>query len=200
MSQNLVPWHMWGNVQTARIALGGNPLGGETTQQLVRIAYARPETWSFLFSVKLVQASRLPLPADNDGNVSVHYDLTVGIGRSQVSIEDFAVFVFDYGNQFPPVGRTLFANSVADRQILDGGLVTSSARLVDICAQDIQLTSRMVLVNNTVAVPVDATCEIHAYFSPKTHVRPEWFGAGDQGFYGSGSTIPRFPGGEDKGT
>ena len=58
---------------------------------------------------------------------------------------------------------------------------------------------RVQIADFTDIPPMSVSMQLHSYFAPKTHVRPEWFGAEGRGFYGPGSTIPRFPGGEDKG-
>ena len=53
----LAPWHLWGNSQSltfTQVASVNNP---PTTQQLVKIAYRRPETWTFLFYLQITNAT-----------------------------------------------------------------------------------------------------------------------------------------------
>lgn len=182
MERGIPPWHMWGNNVVARVISAGPNTPGVSTQQLIKVGYARPENWTFIFASRLVRA-----PAGNI-NVTVNYDLTVGVGRSQVTIENFCIFSWDWTTTpaTPPVGRQLYATSVRDKEFIFGGILPGpdeAHRITEIPAQDIQLQARV----NIISLSSGEVCEVdvHAYFTPKVHIRPEWY-----------RNPPRFPGGE----
>lgn len=126
------PWHMWGNTQTIVAPIQSSAVAsrGSTPGQLVRINYARPETWHWLFSAKLLQGPNADVGSVFT-QVEVAFDLTVGIGRSAVSIDggsggvgpgnllqggkSFENFFFEWGNGGAilfPLGAQLWTTQV----------------------------------------------------------------------------------------
>ncbi len=185
----LPPWHMWGNSQVT--TLTKQPVGGSNfsliESQLVRINYGRPETWNFLFSM-LVTGDDLTAVSGSP-NLQVHFDMTVGIGRTSVTLKDFAQFNVDgaAGNG-PPAGLQRFCTQVQIPKINSTDTVDNVVR--DFVAQDIQLQTRVILSN--VDGGNQLTVQTDAYFAPVTHIRPEWYKIDEGG-------TAQFPGGEDAG-
>lgn len=187
MSSGIAPWHMWGTAESISSISGGavqnRPVG---TGQLARVSYGRPDTWDFLFGVVAGEArgaGGAPMPA---GTLRIDFDLIVGLGRSQISMPSFAVFRFTWlAAQFPS-GGTKWTSTVRSPVLDDSAAVQPDSVLLDhFVAEDIQCSARVQLVTAVNGDEAHVMC--HSYFSPRTHVRPEWIEG-------------RFPGGEDKGT
>lgn len=204
--RNISPWHMWGSSQTL---VAEQAVAGETAeaqpQQLSHIQYARPDTWRFFFAATLMRFQPA-VPGEllsGDLNIAAGFDVTLGVGRSQIIIPNFRVFTFTNIIFLSPVPRRLYASNAPAPTDMAGGplTITFGVPITDLCAESIQVVARMTLSVGAspplarARVSVDMT----SFLAPKTHIRPEWFGIEDKGFYGEGSTIPRFPGGEDKG-
>lgn len=165
------PWRMWGNSQTVASKMSVVPIL-QTTQQLVRIAYGRPETWNFLFAVELLDNN---LPAE-PGILTVDFDLTVGIGRAQNTIKSFEQIVFYWapGAWSTKQGTSKYTASVQPPLRNDQVATSYPDEITDFVAQDIQLKATVTLsggpnINNVV------TSTVSAYFAPAAHIRPEWF-------------------------
>lgn len=185
------PWHLWGNTQRIETSPFTIPAGddssfasGPAQGQLARVAYGRPDTFHWLFHSLLVGIPDLlgaGLQASDEALLEVHFDLTVGIGRSQITIQDFEVHSWDWLVSGPPaVNDQLYTTSVEGKrsEAQDG---TLELTLIDeITAQHIQLSSRNVLTitrgstDVPVTIPASAVL-VSAHFAPKTHVRPSWF-------------------------
>ncbi len=179
----LPPWHMWGNSETVT-AFPLTAIGAFTnaSTQLVRIAYGRPETWNFLFAMKVASSDLDSNPAGN-WNLQVHYDLTIGVGRSQVTLVDFAVF-----NVTAPTNG--FQRYCTQVQVPKINTTDTADNVIDsFVAQDIQLQTRTIVSNATVGTSMNV--QVDAYFSPVNHIRPEWWKL-------DGGT-EQFSGDEDKG-
>lgn len=168
----LPPWHLWGNSQSITSITNGPPQFDSATQQLVRIDYGRPETWTFVFSALLTAS------AQNVASVIiVSFDLTIGVGRSTVSIPNFEQYQFANTD----VGKQIFSTTVSapKRTPTDaaGNIISAFS------AESIQCVARVVATAN---LSTQATVQVSAMFSPRAHVRPEWYSQ-------------HFPGGEDNG-
>lgn len=194
---------MWGNtlrIQTA-VQSPTNPIVFGTGQ-LVRIAYKRPETWHWVFSVKLVDG---PDADAVDGiSLRVFFDLTIGIGRAMMQIPASGIFnnqnndrsfdFFDFNWGGPTVGiQTTFprnaqlygTSTLSYKQLLAGMPPTAStpSAVVDqIVAQDIQLNCRVLAITTPGSPFIGGvvTAEVSAHFSPKNHVRADWFRDGPE--------------------
>lgn len=95
----LPPWHLWGNSQRLTATFGAGTGLVPQTGQLVKISYKRPESWHWLFSARLVEGpdSAGGIPAPIGALVTVSFGLTIGIGRSQISMT---------AGDTPPFGRS----------------------------------------------------------------------------------------------
>lgn len=185
----LPPWHLWGNTQFFPGLVFPSSDGSELVapRQLCKIAYGRPESWKFLFSAMVVEGK----PSGSTAGVMiVDFDLTVGIGRSQVQLESFEEYQMALVN---PGIQFWSTEVVSPRRVT--ATATSTGVTDTIVAQDIQLNVSL----RTGSVAADwsgVTVRVDAYFSPATHLRPEWhLRKGED----TGAAAERFPGDEQKG-
>ena len=181
------PWHLWGGSTT--ITANFNSVNDRAnTQQIVKVSYKRPETWHWLFVARLISGPPGPFPGPGNSQVSIVFNLTCGVGRSVVQLFSFEAFDMRWAAAVP-VGETLFSVQVLARNRID----TSDPTLIQpnvinqIVASDIQLDATV----TNVFGPEPAVVEVSAFFSPKTHVRPDWFV--------DGPPDARFAGGEVAG-
>lgn len=187
------PWHLWGNTQQISVPIETTGAIREgVTNQLVRIAYRRPETWHWLFSARLISG-----PDNTPGFFSrlfVHWELTVGVGRSAVQMQfelnsptqSFAIpafedFIFRWGPTiatFPRGAHIWSTESRAPTRFFEGdGPQVPGDPVNQIVAQDIQLQVQIVgltVADNVLAAGQSAVVEVSAHFAPKTHFRPDW--------------------------
>jgi len=160
------PWMMWGSDQIFDLVAPG----AERTLQVGRIDYARPESWTFLLGLKVTQGSA---PAPVAGTVDCSFDLLVGSGRSTLNLRNFVTFQVNIPNltnaavgpllwattaqtpqrTFPPAGNEFTIDTFPAQSI------NASARILFTCIDPLARIS----------------CTASGYFSPRTHVRPEWF-------------------------
>lgn len=179
------PWHLWGSsVQLTAAVTAGNAVG-QASDQLAKVDYRRPETWSFWFGAKMINGN----PILSTGVlVQVWIDVIVGVGRSQFDTRQpdaigfglfpgrsFCSFAWDI-----PLGPgTNILDQPAKYATSGGGVVlddrdtTIVPRVEWIPAQSIQCNARLAIT--TVANPQEVTVEVSGYFAPRTHVRPDWF-------------------------
>src|SRR5688572_19009058 len=83
MPQALPPWHMWGTSAQVRVPDVSAGTNFQVTQQLARVNYKRPETWSFLLEAELL---KVPAPVAGNMLVIVEFELIAGVGRSNIKI------------------------------------------------------------------------------------------------------------------
>lgn len=168
------PWHMWGNSQTIHLIQEPGP-ASFTSDQLLRVNYGRPETWSFFFWSKVVDTSA----PGAVGAVLANFDVTLGIGRSSITIPFFVSYSY-----LPPVIPTPGTSGALIWGI--SSTFYAGVQIEQIPAQDIQVTSHCSIQAAAIGTTVDV--EVGAFFSPKSHVRPEWF-----------ESVGEFRGGENHG-
>jgi hypothetical protein len=180
------PWLMWGSTQTFRMERP--PAAGTFQQdsgQLARVTYGRPETWTFLLGYKVLDSDLVGGPYV----VQVGFDLTVGIGRGNVKLVHFGFFQEQNPNATSPIQ---WATKVPSPQ-----QVFTDATTIEQCdqfpAQDIQCQATVVASGVTSGTAI--TVEVFAFFSPRTHIRPEWFHKPPL----SSQPAEQFRGGEDRG-
>jgi hypothetical protein len=166
--EGIAPWHMWGSEATV-IVPHGNPItfNVQQVQQLARIHYKRPETWTFLFFAELIAGT------DNGGasQLDCNFDLTIGVGRSSVTLKQFCNLRFDW-TLFAPVNQPLFSSASPNKaQVAFGFPPTSNGVMTDFPADDVQCTCQLVPGGFT----EETTVRVGAFFAPRTHIRPEWF-------------------------
>lgn len=194
----IAPWHMWGSYAIVQVP---HPSSSATqfvqSQQLARLNYGRPDSWKFLLAARLLEAP--DGVDDNNVDVIVDFDLIVGIGRTSVTLggrpgePGFARIVFHYSGPASAQVGVLKWTTQTQTPDLDNrtspGVVLP---LIEFPAQDIQCSTR-VTTQSASAQDVRTVVEVHSYFAPSTHLRPEWYTTvkGDE---------HRFRGGENGGT
>jgi hypothetical protein len=206
LRSGIPPWHLWGNTQKIDITIQTLAAGVPalpSAGQLVKIAYKRPESWNWILSARLLSG---PV-ADFAGiTITVLYDLTIGIGRSTIQMQNipnaiFASksfemhqFVLGVGDPFPIGAQIWTTQSLAPsrnfRTDFPFGNTTGnavppdeSASVVDrIVAQDIQLSCRVYAITgiSDVALGQPVQVEVSAQFAPASHVRPDWYRQGPE--------------------
>jgi hypothetical protein len=153
----LAPWHMWGNQLPINLIATGAP-ADVVSSQLVRINYGRPETWSWLFWAQVLSDTG----AGDPGVIQVRFNLILGVGRTALTMNDFVVFAF--GAPLPtPTLRYTTSTTDPEGRILS-----------DFPSEDIQLNVNSIVTGG--AAPGTAIqLQVGAFFSPKSHIRPEWY-------------------------
>ena len=183
------PWHLWGGSESLDLVSGGVVTTPVTGHQLVKIAYGRPETWSWLFLAKMVEGPATP------GKIEVFFNLTTGVGRATGQIygqpinlptQAFEKYVFQWGGGAAPLNSIKWSTEAFGPQRDDTVSPSPENRITEIPAQDIQL--EIVANLQTVAAGDRAKIIVSAFFAPKNHIRPEWF-----------ERVGHFPGNEDHG-
>lgn len=192
--QGVTPWHMWGSQADGQISLTGVDVR-QSGNQLAKIGYKRPDTWSFFFVLNLLTFN---VPGGGGAvQLFANFDVTLGVGRSSTTIRNFAVLKIGRTFPFAPalMPAQLWTTVSGNFEDIDGTIARVPTSALDFPSQDIQCEARMLATGSTT---LDLTYSVAAYFAPKTHVRPEWLGTAS-GTRQEGNGIPRFNGGEDKG-
>jgi len=169
------PWLMWGNSKTVTMQ-GTGASSKLATQQLIKIAYGRPENWTWLFTATILEVS------SGHGLLNVAYNLTTGVGRTQVNLPRFEQFGWTYtatGGGFPGaalVGIPAWSSTVSGPQRaqppnLNPQLVPPNM-ISEFPGQDIQLNADIYF---SAPVGESITVQVDAILTPKVHIRPEWF-------------------------
>lgn len=175
------PWHMWGS--TERIVIGSaafTPLTTKRSQQLAKINYKRPDTWTFLLYMRILECDPQPTGAFQ-AEVTCGFQVTFGVGRSVATFPDFAFFRRRWLNAGQnPINNPL-ANPVYTTSVQAPGFIydpatpvneTPPTTVTDIPAQDINVSAD---IFNFSEYANNITLEVGAFFAPKSHVRPDWF-------------------------
>jgi len=173
---------MWGSGQEP---LSVPPLGGgatpliATSSQLVNIKYHRPETWQWVLAAQLLDGP------DTGGvgehvTLTVHFDLTIGVGRSILQIPDFEVFSFNWNDGArAPVNRLIWSTaSVGPSRTFTSPTPTAATdtKVDQIVAETIIANARCFL--QELGGPTgNVSVQLSAMFSPRNHIRPDWFKA-----------------------
>lgn len=191
------PWQQWGNTQaiSAPPNTFTDPNVSEQKITLCRVGYGRPDTWRFLLAAKLISAPATAI--GEQASVALWFELMTGIGRSSVIIPFWAslpgwqwnfgaavpVNVLDWTNwtSGSNQGRVLTDpfNTVSDEvppvttafpQISSSFTIPTDT----VIGQDMTLVAHVNFVTDIVGVTQPAVVEVSGYFSPNTHVRPDW--------------------------
>lgn len=162
------PWLMWGSAQTAQLIVPGGSTTGLTNGggQIARIDYSRPETWSFFLAATLTDVQYVgggvPL-------LTLVYGLNIGLGRSAIQLPAFETYKWNLPAE---VGVTRYSQSVQGPLRFAADVAPN--QIDKFVAQSINLAWSASLF-----VPAGAQCsasvEVHGYFAPRTHIRPDWF-------------------------
>lgn len=177
------PWHMWGSSQVVTVPDVSDGTVFQQSAQLARIDYHRPDTWQFLLGAELLQA---PTPVVPNLLVIVQLQLIAGVGRSQLTIPattngqntGFARFVWKFAAT-PIIPAQVKWTTRVRTPILDEGPATPdpAEECDSFPAQSIQCNAQVVSVTSGGVVEPDTRTivQVHAYFAPKTHIRPDWY-------------------------
>lgn len=171
MPSSLPPWHLWGNNINVELVATATPFT-LAQNQLAKVSYGRPESWNFFMWCKVLQGAASGLLP---GVIQARFNLTIGVGRTSFTIDDFLVMIFT--PTLPTTGQRIWKTSTVD---------PDSVVVSDFVAQDIQLNTNCIITGGA-APGSRIVIEVGAMFAPKTHNRPEWFRR-------------EFSGGEDNGT
>jgi len=176
------PWHMWGNSKTLKVQ-HAVALIEESTTQLTKVQYGRPESWSFLFAARIIEIEE---PSDA-GSLVVNFDVTVGVGRDHVTIPGFERYVFVWTPPPNPVVPLFKWSTTVNTPVRNDSAVTADPGTTDfVVAQEINVQCRLSYTGG--AVPIKSvTVEVWNMWSPLSHLRPEWY-------------LGQFPGNEINGT
>lgn len=194
------PWHMWGNkVELVSTVTSGTTIS-PANAQLLKVAYGRPETWSFWFGARIVQASALSTGC----TIQALVDVTPGVGRTVFQTEQpasmglgavpgraFSKFVWDVpagpGTDLLALPKKWSTRGVTP---LTDDRDATSFQFVDwIAAQDLQVGVTLLLT--TIDQEITVRVEVTGLVAPRTHLRPEWFGE---------DPTRQFRGGENNGS
>lgn len=180
------PWLMWGSQQTLKLQLkvGTSEVQG---QQLVKIAYKRPETWRFLFFAQVLGvpypiASNIHTPAVQ---LTIDFNVQTGIGRDQANIvfipgtipgseqHGFLHFVIAGAPVLPNARK--WATQTLGPPLDDTAAAPVPLNITDqIVGQDIQVNVR-VQASSSSSFSDPLVLQVGAFFSPNVHIRPEWW-------------------------
>lgn len=168
---SLSPWHMWGNTQPIELVpnqfIAPELNFGSTT--LLRAAYARPETWRFMFSA-IIRSAPNAGPGEQ-AQINVQFDLITGIGRSNMQIPGFVTFGFQWVAAAAPVGTLEWTNLTRTTTLISATEVGFTDQFI---GQDITFVAKANFVTNIPAAP-NAVIEVSGQISPNVHVRPDWY-------------------------
>lgn len=169
------PWRTWGN--TANLELFGNAVDtAGAPQQLVNVQYDRPDTWSWFFACRMQGNAQnfFNLPG---ANPTVQWDVTFGVGRSNIRIPSFHTMTFSAAtlNTLNPQLIAVGNQSTGSNGINPGTDPSPLGDTVrvdirDIPAESIQITASVFVPTLTGFIDVEFT----AYAAPRSHFRREW--------------------------
>lgn len=191
MSSPIAPWHLWGSSVLHRSTLQAVTPSPFDTQgevrQLARINYRRPDTWSFMFGVVIVD--RPNNVAAVTVTIRVDFELTIGIGRSSITLKNgagngqgFARLVTSYTTPVTQLVPQAVWTTIAQTPNVFAG--PSQALLQSFPAEDIQCNARIFGTSGAPLLGQPFQVEVHSYFAPRSHIRPEWY-AEDSQFRGN---------------
>lgn len=165
------PWVMWGSTQSPVFIPTGAPgVASPVGVQLARIDYGRPESWTFLLGAQVKNFTRDFGVVTAD--VQVDFDVTVGLGRSSYTLESFARFI--WSGILPNTGTAL----IWATEVRSPGFTSSDTDehiVKEFPAQSINVGVRVLATTSGAATNPKIAMDISAAFSPRTHIRPEWF-------------------------
>lgn len=167
--ESVKPWHLWGSEQTVIVPDAGVTVNSVGSVQLARVNYKRPETWTFYLGARLLAGPSSALTQA----VFVAFDLTLGVGRSSTTILGFRTFNLNW-TVTPPINVQLSATTAPNVSGWTSAPVTDGF-IETFPSQDIQCTARCAIP----ATQAGVTVSVAAYFAPRSHIRPDWYGSGN---------------------
>lgn len=171
------PWLLWGD--SVQFSMVAPPGGTEGTTffpppgQIIRIDYGRPETWTFLF---LCQVNTWNVQAEGVG-VSIFVDVTPGLGRVQNTL--FGFQRFDFAPPIKPGQQLWSSTAVGPVRNADD---TLGANVIRTLTFESLTVGARASVNSSLNAGDQIQLELSCYWSPNSHIRPEWF----EGMYPGG--------------
>jgi len=169
-----IPWLMWGSSTTITVTTTGLGAGDTSPPaQLASIDYGRPDTWTFFFMAAII--SRTASIVDPN-NIQVFFDLQFGVGRSNSQPKPDAVIGasgferYQFDNIVANANAQKYSTTALGPLRFAGD--TASNLIAEFPAQVINCSARVVANANAGRIDVS----VAAYFSPRTHVRPDWYG------------------------
>ena len=161
------PWLMWGNSQTIELNQTNPNTNPKVSGQLVRIAYARPENWRFLFYAQIIEVRGL-----GNATLDINFNVQPGLGRSQVTLLGFEHYHFNITGPTNN-GLTAYSTSVVGPPRSNVGTPVALENIISqFPGQDIQVNVDITLSALTTQ---DVVVRVDAYFTPNVHIRPEWY-------------------------
>lgn len=186
MSSPIAPWHLWGShVRHASTlqAVSPSPFDPQgETRQISKVNYKRPDSWTFMFGLFVVRAPDSALVV----NVTIRVDieLIVGVGRSMMQLRNgrgtgqgFARLEVAYTTPLTQVAPFGTWTTVARSPVVSG--VTPNEVVQDISsfpAEDINCSGRIFGTSGVQLLGSAFEVEVHGYFAPRSHIRPDWYG------------------------
>jgi len=165
---------MWGQSQgvqfavtdVATVAAGNVSLG----QQGASIDYGRPDSWRFFIGASILGGN-----ITGPRTMRVSFELTLGVGRGQLTIPDFVVFQFRQvpGGALIPARKWTSLSSPPP--VFDDLAPLILAPPVEV------LTAQSIFITSKIQIPIvnlgDVfNFQLDTFFAPNTHVRPDWYG------------------------
>ena len=194
MSSPIAPWHLWGSHVTHASTLQAvspspfDPQG--QTRQVSKVNFKRPDSWSFMFGLFLTRAPDSVLAVNVV--IQVDIELIVGVGRSMMQLRNgigagqgFARLELRYTT--PIAQRQPFGTwtTVARTPVVSGAAPNEiSQDITSFPAEDINCSARIFGTSGVQLLGTAFEVEVHAYFAPRSHIRPEWY-AEDSQFRGN---------------
>ena len=168
------PWHMWGQAKQFTVTSGGVVTTPQTQGQICKVSYKRPETFSFVLAATIIGGQGPGGSPVSPGSLSVEFDVTVGVGLSQVTLKPFTrPFVFQWAGALPLQAQKYTLTAISPVQNdQDATPVTTTSNTV--VAENIQVATNCILQTSTNGDQV--VVDVQAMFAPRMHVRPDWFG------------------------
>jgi len=155
----LPPWHLWGVSYDGTFNSGTD----QVTNQLVKVSYHRPDSWSFF--VWLIQTSSLANPV---GNLEADFDIILGLGRTTVQFVLAELSV-------PIVATPSYPTNIAWAAATRGFQQTESGVAIELPwdlfpASDINIQARI----SGGGPGQSCGYTVGAMVAPRTHIRPDW--------------------------
>lgn len=186
------PWQLWGNTQNVLVQPTASLMSPvqENNTTLVRVAYGRPETWRWLFALKIISGGA-PTDVGETAIVEVTFELVVGLGRSAIRLPEFAALYLDWNNGFPVrTNQMVYATSTPAFSAIPWPAPDPIPRIETFVAQDITIVAKAAYITDVAVGPVPpVNIEISGHVAPNTHIRPDWLQI-------DAPSTAQFPGGE----
>lgn len=176
VDQGMTPWHMWGQSKELIATSGGVVTTPSTTGQITKVSYKRPDSFSFLLAAILVGGQGPGGAPVSPGSIAVSFAVTIGVGLSQITLDPFCIPLVFQWNPFKTNIQKWFSTSLSP--VLDDSAATPQRLTTDVLvAENIQVSATAILQTPTNGDQV--IVQVHSYFAPRTHIRPDWYEDGD---------------------